>query len=72
MRNWYAHYMQCLVYALQMPSKEIAEFYGKDIFAEATKMFYKYHCYGIDYFIRSFVEKYGSSVGVGETIRIGM
>ena len=72
LRNWYAHYMQCLVYALQIPSREIAEFYGKSVFDYATKMFYKYHCYGIDYFIRSFTEKYGLPAGTAEILKIGM
>jgi len=70
LRSWYAHYMQCLLYTLQISSKEIADFYGEQIFDDVTKMFYKYHCYGIDYFVGSFIEKYGSPVKIIE--KVGM
>ena len=72
LRNWYAHYMQCLVYAYQISSKSIAEHYGRDIFVSTTQMFYKYHCYGIDYFIRSFADKNGLPADATDIVKLGM
>ena len=33
-RGWFAKYMQYLVFAFQIPGKEIASFYSKDIFGK--------------------------------------
>jgi len=59
-------------YAYQISSKAIAEHYGRDIFVSATQMFYKYHCYGIDYFIRSFADKNGLPADVSDIVKLGM
>ena len=71
-RNWVAQYMQYLVYALQVPSKRIAEFYGKKVFDAVAKMYSKYHCYGVDYFVNSFVSEFGLPPEVTEITSVGM
>jgi len=71
-RNWFAMYMQELVCALQVPSRTIAESYGKECFSSIMAMFPKYHCYGIDYFVGSFVERNGLPQNVEEVIRVNL
>ena len=71
-RNWVAQYMQYLVYSLQIPSKRIAEFYGKKIFDAVAKMYPKYHCYGVDYFVNSFASEFGLPPEVTSITSVGM
>ena len=71
-RGWFAQYMQCLVFALQTSSKAIAGHYGKQGFATAMSMYPKYHCYGADHFVGSYVERLGLPPGVVEVTRVKM
>jgi len=71
-RNWAAQYMQYLVYALQVPSKTIAKFYGKRTFEAILGMYPKYHCYGADYFVNSFADEFGLPPEVENINSIGM
>ncbi|MCL2158995.1 MAG: hypothetical protein FWH48_06285 [Oscillospiraceae bacterium] len=71
-RNWFAQYMQYLVYALQLPSKKIAEFYGKGAFEAVAKMYPKHHCYGADYFVNSFIGEFGLPPEVASVTPVGL
>jgi hypothetical protein len=71
-RNWAAQYLQYLLYALQVPSKRIAEFYGKKTFGAIAKMYPKYHCYGADYFVNSFAGEFGLPPEVTDIKSVGL
>lgn len=58
-REWFALYMQYLVYGLQMSGKQIAEHYGKNVFVAMMNGWYRYHTFGVDLFIETFAEKFG-------------
>lgn len=62
-REWFACYMQYLVYALQMPSKVIARFYGKEVFISVMSGWRRYHTFGVDHFVAVFADKYGLPAG---------
>jgi hypothetical protein len=59
-REWFAHYMQYLVYGLRLPSKQIAEHYGKDAFIKVMNGWFRYHTFGVDLFIETFAGKFGT------------
>ena len=60
-REWFAVYMQYLIYAFQIPGKNIALFYGKDVFKDIISDWHKYHTFGADQFVENITEKYGLS-----------
>ena len=63
-RSFFGRYMQYLVYAFQLPSRAIAEFYGKGIYRKIMLGMPKFHTMGSDSFVENIVEKYGSPPGV--------
>ena len=71
-RSWFAAYMQYLVYAMQLLSRNIAEHYGKDVFTNVMGNWFQYHCFGVDQFITRFVEKYGLPTEVTEVKELRM
>ena len=58
-REWFAMNMQYLVYAFQVPSREIASYYSKDLHREIFFDWHKYHTFGVDQFVENIVIKYG-------------
>jgi len=58
-REWFAHYMQYLVYGLQLPGKQIAEHYGKNVFTAIINGWSKYHTFGVDLFIETIADRFG-------------
>lgn len=58
-RQWFAQYMQFLVYALDAPSKQIAEHYGKSVFQDTVGDWFQYHTFGTNKFVQDFTEKHG-------------
>ena len=71
-RSFFARYIQYLVYAFQMPSKTIAEFYGKEIYKNIVLGMPKYHTMGSDSFVENIVAKYGIPPGVSTVRTIGV
>ena len=71
-RSFFGRYMQYLVYAFQLPSRNIAEFYGKDIYASIMRGMPRYHTMGSDSFVESIVEKYGAPTGVSRIELVGV
>jgi hypothetical protein len=71
-RSFFGRYIQYLVYAFQLPGKDIAEFYGKDIFRKIMLGMTKYHVMGSDSFVENIVEKYGLPPGVIKIEAIGV
>ena len=71
-RSFFARYMQYLIYAFQLPSKAIAEFYGKDVYRKIMLGMPKYHTMGSDSFVENIAEKYGVPHGVDRIERIGV
>ncbi|MCL1883465.1 MAG: hypothetical protein FWF81_06925 [Defluviitaleaceae bacterium] len=59
LRFWFADFSQMLVYSLQISSKEIARYYGKDKFAMLAEKWYQYHIFGTDHAINRFAETFG-------------
>ena len=62
-RDWYARYMQYLIYSLQMTSKEFATVYDKDVFLGIMENWFKYHTISIDQAVARFVEEFGNRTG---------
>ena len=71
-RSFFARYMQYLVYAFQLPSKDIAEFYGKENYYNIMFGMQKYHTMGSDSFIENIVQKYGKPMGVAQVKTVGV
>lgn len=69
-REWFAMYSQYLVYELQTPSRVIAEYYGKDMFAWLMDRYPKYHCIGTNLYMQYFVEEWGCPPGVEKPFRV--
>ena len=63
-------YMQYVVYALQIPSRQIAEHYGKEVFQQVLDGWFKYHTFGSNLFMEHFADKFGLPDGVTEVIRL--
>ena len=70
-RSFFGRYMQYLVYAFQLPSRAIAEFYGKDVYRKIMLGMPRYHTMGADAFVENIVEKYGVPPGVANIEQIG-
>jgi len=62
-REWFACYMQYVVYGLQLTAKQIAEHYGKDVFLDVMRGFSRYHTFGVDLFVETFAGKFGLPSG---------
>ena len=58
-REWFAMYSQYLVYELQLSSREIALYYGKGMFVELMRGWFKYHTFGTNLFMDHFTERFG-------------
>jgi hypothetical protein len=71
-RSFFARYMQYLIYAYQLPSKTIAEFYGKETYHKIMLGMQKYHTMGSDSFVENIVSKYGIPPGVVKIEQIGV
>jgi len=71
-RSFFGRYMQYLVYAFQLPSKAIAEFYGKDVYRKIILGMPKYHTMGSDAFVENIAEKYGVPHGVTQIETVGV
>ena len=69
-REWFAMYSQYLVYELQMPSREIALYYGKDMYAKLMQCWFKYHTFGTNLFMDHFLEKFGLPKGLEKPYRL--
>ena len=65
-REWFAMYSQYLVYAFQVSSRAIAEFYGKGVFRDILLNWHKYHTFGADQFVGNVVAKYGLPLEVAD------
>ena len=63
-REWFASYMQYLIYAIQMSSKDIANYYGKEVFTQVISSAPAYHTFGVDLFIEHFVDRFGLPSGI--------
>ncbi|MCL2124384.1 MAG: hypothetical protein FWH33_00155 [Oscillospiraceae bacterium] len=63
-------YMQYVVYALRVPSKLIAEFYGKEVFRQVLDGWFKYHTFGSNLFMVHFVDKFGLPPDVVEVHKL--
>ena len=59
-RSFFGRYMQYLVYAFQLPSRAIAEFYGKDVYRKIMLGMPKYHTMGADSFVENIIAKYSA------------
>ena len=71
-RSFFARYMQYLIYAFQIPSRPIAEFYGKHGYERIILGIPRYHCFGSDAFVQEIAEKYGVPPGVKRIETIGV
>ena len=71
-RAFFGRYMQYLVYAFQLPSRSIAEFYGKDIYGKIMLGMPRYHTMGSDSFVENIVERYGAPPGVARIEIVGV
>ena len=71
-RSFFGRYMQYLVYAFQLPSRAIAEFYGKEVYRKIMLGMTKYHTMGSDSFVENIVEKFGVPPGVTSIATIGI
>ena len=71
-RSFFGRYMQYLVYAFQLPSKVIAEFYGKDVYRAIMLCMPKYHTMGSDSFVENIIEKYGAPPEVVQIVSVGV
>ena len=71
-RSFFGRYMQYLVYAFQLPSRTIAEFYGKDVYGKIMLGMPKYHTMGSDSFVENIVEKFGAPPGVARIEIVGV
>ena len=58
-RSWFARYMQYLVCGLQLPSAEIARWYGKDQFREIIRNWFRYHTFGGNLFVEYVISEHG-------------
>ena len=63
-------YMQYVVYAMQIPSRQIAEHYGKDVFQKVLNGWFKYHTFGSNLFMVHFVDNFGLPPGVTEIVQL--
>ena len=70
MRQWFGQYMQCLVYGLDTPSRQIAEHYGKEVFLATMEDWFRYHTFGVDQFIQNFAERFGLPPGVSQLVTL--
>ena len=71
-REWFAHYTQYLVYAFQMSSKELAEYYGLQFYVDLMRGWGKYHILGVDQFVHVVGEDYGLPTRVEEIVLLDM
>ena len=71
-REWFAMYTQYLVYAFQVPSSFLAEYYGEDTYRDIMANWFKYHTFGVDQFVENIVIKHGLPSGVSSVQRLGM
>ena len=67
-REWFACYTQYLVYALQTSSKEIFQYYDKDVFLEIMNGWARYHTFGVDLFVETVITKYGKPPNANVTM----
>ena len=71
-REWFAMYMQYLVYAFQMPSRGLASYYGKDVFHGIMSKWFKYHTFGVDLFVEHIVTDFGKPPATPYIVRLHM
>ncbi|MDR2569093.1 MAG: hypothetical protein LBD23_02185 [Oscillospiraceae bacterium] len=71
-RAFFGRYIQYLMYAFQLSGKEIAEYYGKEIYRKIMLGMPKYHTMGSDAFVEDIVKKYGIPPGVTKIETIGV
>jgi hypothetical protein len=71
-REWFAMYVQYLVYAFQVSSRFLAEYYGKPVFRDIMKDWFKYHTFGVDQFVERIIIKHGLPAGVSSVEKLCM
>jgi hypothetical protein len=59
-REWFAAYTHYLVCALGLPSKAVAVHYGAEKFTNLMDGWSRYHTFGVDQFVESFISEYGT------------
>ena len=71
-RSFFARYMHYLVIAFGVPSRTLAELYGKEVFREIMLGMPSYHTMSSDSFVENIVERYGVPPRVSEITSIGV
>ena len=71
-RSFFARYMQYLIYAFQIPSRPIAEFYGISGYQRILLGMPRYHCFSSDAFVQEVVDRYGIPPGVTQVEIVGV
>ena len=71
-REWFAHYTQYLVCALQLSSNDIAKYYGRQFYSDLMHGWSRYHTLGVDQFVHVIASQYGLPTGVVELVSLNM